>query len=29
MRFPIGVTLGEVIEKDDGTVYGDGLNVAA
>jgi len=29
MRFRIGVHLGDVIEKDDGTVYGDGVNVAA
>src|SRR5579859_1961507 len=29
MRFRIGVNLGEVIERTDGTVYGDGVNVAA
>jgi len=29
MRFRIGVHLGEIIEKPDGTVYGDGVNVAA
>lgn len=29
MRFRIGVHLGDVIEKHDGTVYGDGVNVAA
>jgi len=29
MRFRIGVNLGEVIEKPDGTVYGDGVNIAA
>jgi TolB-like protein/class 3 adenylate cyclase/Flp pilus assembly protein TadD len=29
MRFRIGVHLGEIIEKADGTVYGDGINVAA
>ena len=29
MRFRIGVHLGDVIEKPDGTVYGDGINVAA
>jgi TolB-like protein/tetratricopeptide (TPR) repeat protein len=29
MRFRIGVHLGEIIEKADGTVYGDGVNVAA
>jgi predicted ATPase/class 3 adenylate cyclase len=29
MLFRIGVHLGEVIEKGDGTVYGDGVNIAA
>ena len=29
MRFRIGVHLGDVMEKDDGTVYGDGVNIAA
>src|SRR5262245_52155265 len=29
MRFRIGVHLGDVIEKSDGTVYGDGVNLAA
>ena len=29
MRVRIGVHLGEVIEKADGTVYGDGVNIAA
>jgi adenylate cyclase len=29
MRFRIGVHLGDLIEKADGTVYGDGVNVAA
>ena len=29
MRFRIGINLGDIIEKDDGTVYGDGVNVAA
>ena len=29
MRFRVGVNLGEVIERPDGTVYGDGVNVAA
>ena len=29
MRVRIGVHLGDVIEKDDGTVYGHGVNVAA
>ena len=29
MCFRIGVHLGDVIEKDDGTVYGDGVNIAA
>ena len=29
MRFRIGIHLGDVIEKDDGTIYGDGVNIAA
>jgi adenylate cyclase len=29
MRFRIGVHMGDVIEKPDGTVYGDGVNIAA
>jgi TolB-like protein/class 3 adenylate cyclase len=29
MLFRIGVNLGDIIEQDDGTVYGDGVNVAA
>jgi len=29
MRFRIGVHLGDVIEKADGTVYGDGVNIAS
>jgi adenylate cyclase len=29
MRFRIGLHLGEIIEKVDGTVYGDGVNIAA
>ena len=29
LRFRIGVHLGDVIEKPDGTVYGDGVNVAS
>ncbi len=29
MRFRIGIHLGDVIEKADGTVYGDGVNTAA
>lgn len=29
MQFRIGVNLGDVIEKDDGTIYGSGVNVAA
>ena len=29
MLFRIGVNLGDVIEQDDGTIYGDGVNVAA
>lgn len=29
MRFRIGINLGDIIEKEDGTIYGDGVNVAA
>ncbi len=29
MRFRIGVHLGDVFEKSDGTIYGDGVNIAA
>ncbi len=29
MRFRIGVHLGDLIEKADGTIYGDGVNIAA
>ncbi len=29
MHFRIGVNLGDVIGHDDGTIYGDGVNVAA
>lgn len=29
MQFRIGVNLGDIREADDGTVYGDGVNVAA
>ena len=29
MRFRIGIHLGDVMEKSDGTVYGDGVNIAA
>jgi adenylate cyclase len=29
MRFRVGIHLGDVIEKADGTVYGDGINIAA
>src|SRR3972149_622514 len=29
MRFRIGVHLGDIMEKPDGTVYGDGVNIAA
>ena len=29
MRYRVGVNLGEIIEKADGTIYGDGVNVAA
>jgi adenylate cyclase len=29
LRFRIGIHLGDVIEKSDGTVYGDGVNIAS
>ncbi len=29
MLFRIGINLGEVIQKQDGTIYGDGVNIAA
>jgi len=29
LRFRIGVHLGDIFEKGDGTVYGDGVNIAA
>ena len=29
MRFRVGVNLGDILEQDDGTIYGDGVNVAA
>jgi adenylate cyclase len=29
MRFRIGLNAGEIVEQDDGTIYGDGVNVAA
>ncbi len=29
MQFRIGVNLGDVIEETDGTIYGDGVNIAA
>ena len=29
MQFRVGVHLGDLIEKEDGTVYGDGVNIAA
>src|SRR5262249_27999632 len=29
MRFRIGLNAGEIVEQDDGTGYGDGVNVAA
>jgi class 3 adenylate cyclase len=29
MRLRIGINLGDVIEEDDGTIYRDGVNIAA
>ena len=29
MHFRVGVNLGDILEHDDGTIYGDGVNVAA
>ncbi len=29
MHFRVGVNLGDIIVRDDGTIYGDGVNVAA
>jgi adenylate cyclase len=29
MHFRVGLNLGDVIEDDDGTIYGDGVNIAA
>jgi len=29
MQFRVGINLGDVIEEDDGTLYGDGVNIAA
>jgi adenylate cyclase len=29
MRFRIGIHLGDVLQKSDGSVYGDGINIAA
>jgi class 3 adenylate cyclase len=29
MPFRIGINLGDVIEEADGTIYGDGVNIAA
>jgi len=29
MQFRIGVNVGDVIEEEDGTLYGDGVNIAA
>ncbi|MGH7805150.1 MAG: adenylate/guanylate cyclase domain-containing protein [Candidatus Binatia bacterium] len=29
MRYRVGVNLGDIIEKADGSIYGDGVNVAA
>ncbi len=29
MHFRIGVHFGDIVERDDGTIYGDGVNIAA
>lgn len=29
LRFRVGVNLGDILEQSDGTVYGDGVNIAA
>jgi adenylate cyclase len=29
MRFRIGIHFGDIVEQDDGTIYGDGVNIAA
>jgi adenylate cyclase len=29
MRYRVGINLGDIIEKADGSIYGDGVNVAA
>jgi len=29
MQYRVGVNLGDVIEESDGTIYGDGVNIAA
>jgi adenylate cyclase len=29
MKFRVGVNLGDILVKDDGTIYGDGVNIAA
>jgi adenylate cyclase len=29
MQFRIGINLGDILSRDDGTIYGDGVNVAA
>src|SRR5438094_4639633 len=29
MHFRVGVNVGDVIEEDDGSIYGDGVNIAA
>lgn len=29
MRFRVGINLGDILKQDDGTVYGNGVNVAA
>ena len=29
MQFRIGINLGDILSRDDGTIYGDGVNIAA
>jgi len=29
LRYRVGINLGEIIEKPDGSIYGDGVNIAA